>query len=266
MAADRAARGRGRAYQVLAFDAGEKYPVPRSGRCRQIALAHRARLRGTQARGRPRTFRRAQLARLPPSRHAVHRGLRIPDLRTGDDSPLSTSFRRAVPATCLFQRLPTPRRRHCGLNATSPIPSQQCADVSSTPLSSACCDAHAATQQPPLAPSVPNAAICDTVVLDHKPVPAFSLTLPQNNRKGSQMFRPFAEWLASTQLNHVFQEQSTWLVPTSQSIHIISVCVLFTSAILISMRILGVTSVGRSVSQLTATLAPWMWGALGVLL
>jgi hypothetical protein len=80
------------------------------------------------------------------------------------------------------------------------------------------------------------------------------------------MFRPFAEWLASTQLNHVFQEQSTWLVPTSQSIHIISVCVLFTSAILISMRILGVTSVGRSVSQLTATLAPWMWGALGVLL
>lgn len=80
------------------------------------------------------------------------------------------------------------------------------------------------------------------------------------------MFRPFADWIANTELNHTFQENAAWLVPTSQSIHIISVCVLFTSAILISMRILGVTSIGRTVSQLTDTLVPWMWGALGVLL
>ena len=46
-------------------------------------------------------------ARLPSSRHAVHRGLRIPDLRKGDDSPLRTSFRRAAPATCRTRRLPT---------------------------------------------------------------------------------------------------------------------------------------------------------------
>ena len=36
-------------------------------------------------------FRRARMARLPSSRHAVHRSLRIPDLRAGDDSPLRTS-------------------------------------------------------------------------------------------------------------------------------------------------------------------------------
>jgi len=80
------------------------------------------------------------------------------------------------------------------------------------------------------------------------------------------MFRPFAEWIASTQLSHALQEQSAWLVPTSQSIHIISVGVLLTSALLISLRILRVTNTGRSVSQLTQTLVPWMWGALGVLL
>jgi len=80
------------------------------------------------------------------------------------------------------------------------------------------------------------------------------------------MFRSFAEWIAGTELNHIFQEQAAWLIPTSQSLHIISVCVLFTSAVLISARILGLTSIGRSVSQLTRTLVPWMWGSLGVLL
>jgi len=80
------------------------------------------------------------------------------------------------------------------------------------------------------------------------------------------VLRPFAEWIATTELNHLFQEEASWLIPISQSIHIISVCVLFTAAILISMRILGVTSIGRSVSQLTKTLVPWMWGSLGALL
>ena len=98
-----------------------------SGRYRQAALAHRARLSGTQAGGRARAFRRARMARLPSPRHAVHRGLRIPDLRAGDDSPLRTSFRRAVPATCRSRRLPTQRLRRCGPNATSQTRSQPCA-------------------------------------------------------------------------------------------------------------------------------------------
>ena len=42
-------------------------------------------------------FRGARLAWLSPPRHAVHRRLRLPDLRAGDDSPLRTSSRRAAP-------------------------------------------------------------------------------------------------------------------------------------------------------------------------
>jgi hypothetical protein len=80
------------------------------------------------------------------------------------------------------------------------------------------------------------------------------------------MFRGFAEWLAGTELSHTFQDNSEWLIPISQSIHIISVSVLFTAAILISVRVLKPASGGRTVSQLTRTLLPWMWGALGVLL
>ena len=45
------------------------------------------------------------------------------------------------------------------------------------------------------------------------------------------MFRPFATWIASTELSHTFQEDASWLIPISQSLHIISVGVLFTSAI-----------------------------------
>jgi hypothetical protein len=79
------------------------------------------------------------------------------------------------------------------------------------------------------------------------------------------MFRAFAEWLATTHISHLFQDH-LWIVPTSQSIHIICVSVVFASAIMINMRLLGVGARGRSISQLTATLVPWMRGGLVVLL
>lgn len=79
------------------------------------------------------------------------------------------------------------------------------------------------------------------------------------------MFRPFADWLAGTPLSQLFQNQP-WVVPTSQSIHIVCVCLVFTSALMINLRLLGVGASGRSISQLTQSLVPWMWGGLGVLL
>src|SRR6516165_8194598 len=60
------------------------------------------------------------MARLPPSRNPLHRGIRIPDLRTGVDSPLKTSFRQEGQKTCHFQRLSTPRYRRSAPNATLP--------------------------------------------------------------------------------------------------------------------------------------------------
>ena len=94
---------------------------------REAALAHRARLSGTQAGGRAFAFRGARLAWLSSPRYAVHRVLRLPDLRAGDDSPLRTSFHQALPAGCLIRGLSTPRLRRCGPNVTSQTRSQPCA-------------------------------------------------------------------------------------------------------------------------------------------
>ena len=85
---------------------------------RQTALAYRTRLSGTQTGGWARPLRRARLARLPPSRNAVHRGLWIPDLRAGDDSPLRNAFHQVVQRNYNSRSLPPEGVRHCGLNGT----------------------------------------------------------------------------------------------------------------------------------------------------
>jgi hypothetical protein len=79
------------------------------------------------------------------------------------------------------------------------------------------------------------------------------------------MFRPFADWLAATPLSRTLAD-APWVVPTSQSIHILAISVVFASAIMINLRLLGVGARGRSVSQLSHTLLPWMWRGLIVLL
>jgi hypothetical protein len=78
------------------------------------------------------------------------------------------------------------------------------------------------------------------------------------------MFRPAADWLSTTSVSVALQNHS-WMVATSQSIHILGICMVFTSACMINSRILGFGATGRTVSQLTNTLVPWMWRALTVL-
>ena len=75
----------------------------------------------------------------------------------------------------------------------------------------------------------------------------------------------WASWIANTTLSNLLQN-ATWVVPTSQSIHIVSLSVVFCCAVLINLRLLGVSAFGRSVSQLVDTLVPWMYRALAVLL
>jgi hypothetical protein len=79
------------------------------------------------------------------------------------------------------------------------------------------------------------------------------------------MLRPLADWIAATPLSKALSDQP-WVVPTSQSIHILAVAAVFASALMINLRLLGVGAKGRSVSQLSDTLIPWMWRGLVVLL
>ncbi|MFT3904738.1 MAG: hypothetical protein QM718_00325 [Steroidobacteraceae bacterium] len=79
------------------------------------------------------------------------------------------------------------------------------------------------------------------------------------------MVREFADWIATTQISTLFQNV-LWVVPLSQSIHIICLSTLFGAVLMINLRLLGVGSSGRSISQLVNTLIPIVWGALAVLL
>ena len=148
MAVDRVAEERGRADKILALNRSGKDRLPLAGRSDKTALAYRARLSGPQARGWARSLRRTRLARLPPSRHALYRSLRIPDLRKGDDSPLSALFHRAVPGACHSRRLQTQRLRRCAPNGTFQTRLRQCVDASFSHSSEICRDVHVAPLQP----------------------------------------------------------------------------------------------------------------------
>lgn len=79
------------------------------------------------------------------------------------------------------------------------------------------------------------------------------------------LVRHWADWIANTPLAQLLQN-STWIVPTSQSIHIVSLSIVFGSALLINLRLLGIGRAERSVSELTRALVPWIYAGLVVLL
>jgi hypothetical protein len=69
------------------------------------------------------------------------------------------------------------------------------------------------------------------------------------------------EWIAATDASVMLQDAG-FVVPLSQSLHIVGIAVLFASALMINLRLLGLGSQARSVSAVIATALPWMWRAL----
>jgi SRSO17 transposase len=107
-----------------------KYWLATPGRSGQTALADRARLPGAETGAGPWALRGTRLARLPSSRHAVHRGLCLPDRRAGEDSPLSCRrCRRSIRDAWRFPKLQTPRRRPSVPNDMLPTRLRRCADI-----------------------------------------------------------------------------------------------------------------------------------------
>jgi hypothetical protein len=80
-----------------------------------------------------------------------------------------------------------------------------------------------------------------------------------------ELFRHFAQWIGSTAFCEWLGENA-WVIPISQSLHIVCLAVVFGSATVISLHLLGITKPGRSTSQTVTTLVPWMYRALVVLL
>jgi hypothetical protein len=74
------------------------------------------------------------------------------------------------------------------------------------------------------------------------------------------------KWLAATPLSHTIQTAG-WIIPTLQTIHILSVAVLFSSAILVDLRLSTALS-GRDVPlpDVARRFLPTIWPVLLILL
>lgn len=72
-----------------------------------------------------------------------------------------------------------------------------------------------------------------------------------------------AVWLAGTAASSVIQK-TLWVIPLMQTIHILSVAMVFTSVVMIEFRILGVTA-SQTIEQTAHRFVPWIFGGIVVL-
>jgi hypothetical protein len=75
----------------------------------------------------------------------------------------------------------------------------------------------------------------------------------------------FSKWLAATSLSHTIQTV-TWIIPTLQTIHILCVAVVFSSAVLVDLRIFRLFERDEPLREVTRRFIPPIWPVLIVLL
>jgi len=75
----------------------------------------------------------------------------------------------------------------------------------------------------------------------------------------------FCTWLDQTALSQAIQS-AAWVVPTVQTIHILCVAVVATSALMIGLRLIGVFAVDQTLKRVAARFLPFVWWPLLVLL
>jgi hypothetical protein len=73
-----------------------------------------------------------------------------------------------------------------------------------------------------------------------------------------------AEWLQATPVSVTIQSVS-WIVPLLQSIHILTIGVVFVSSLMIALRVLGRVRTDEPFTEVWRRFAPWMWSGLVVM-
>ncbi len=82
-------------------------------------------------------------------------------------------------------------------------------------------------------------------------------------------FAPLGQWLGATPLSHAARGALNavhWLAPVDETLHILALATLFTSAAVLHLRLLGVVGQDRPLGPLARRLLPITWTALCVLL
>lgn len=75
----------------------------------------------------------------------------------------------------------------------------------------------------------------------------------------------FSKWLAATSLSHTIQTV-TWIIPTLQTIHILCVAIVFSSAVLVDLRIFRLFERDEPLREVTRRFLPPIWPVLVILL
>jgi hypothetical protein len=76
----------------------------------------------------------------------------------------------------------------------------------------------------------------------------------------------FANWLSTTWPSVFIQNNNAWFIPGVQSIHIVGIGIVFGSAFMIYLRILGWAGTDQTLRQTTNRFLPWITNSLWLLL
>jgi hypothetical protein len=74
----------------------------------------------------------------------------------------------------------------------------------------------------------------------------------------------FSRWLAATSLSHIIQT-TKWVIPALQTIHILSVAVVFSSAVLVDLRLWRLLNRDVPLPEMASRFLPTIWPVLLVL-
>jgi hypothetical protein len=72
-------------------------------------------------------------------------------------------------------------------------------------------------------------------------------------------------WIDQTALSQIIQSRA-WIIPTVQSIHILSFALVVASALMINLRLVGLFARDQSLARISARFLPFVWWPLLVLL
>lgn len=75
----------------------------------------------------------------------------------------------------------------------------------------------------------------------------------------------FCQWLANTPASQVIQNVS-WIIPTVQSIHILSIAIVISAVFMVDLRLLNVIGRDQPTAAYTSRFLTWIWPTLLVLL
>jgi hypothetical protein len=74
----------------------------------------------------------------------------------------------------------------------------------------------------------------------------------------------FAAWLGDTAASHTIKTVG-WIIPLVQSIHILTIGIVFVSSLVIALRVLGRMRTDQPFEAVWERFAPWMWTGLAIM-